>query len=205
MATSSIRPTQPYDRGIAIATKQDAMARALAEAEKRYRALVDHVNLAVFRAAPGGQLVEVNRAMVRMLGYDSDADLLAGEMRRSLFIDSIECDRVWTQLSRGGVDGAPTRWRRRDGTCVTVRLSLQIVRDESTGRVWCDGTAEDISDRMRQQELLRRTERMACLGATLAGVAHELNNPLAAILGFAQLLLKGDPKPDARRALETID
>jgi CheY-like chemotaxis protein len=68
-----------------------------------------------------------------------------------------------------------------------------------------DGIVEDLTERLHQQEALRRTERMACLGATLAGVAHELNNPLAAILGFAQLLLKKEMDAESRLALETID
>lgn len=67
------------------------------------------------------------------------------------------------------------------------------------------GIVEDLTERLHQQEALRRTERMAGLGATLAGVAHELNNPLAAILGFAQLLLKKELDAESRLALETID
>src|SRR5262249_2018954 len=61
------------------------------------------------------------------------------------------------------------------------------------------------TEQRRREELLRRSERMACLGTTLAGVAHELNNPLTAILGFAQLLLRGSLDEESRVALETID
>jgi nitrogen-specific signal transduction histidine kinase len=92
-----------------------------------------------------------------------------------------------------------------DGTGITVRLTARAVHDDSGRLVAYEGIAEDVNDRLRQQELLRRSERMASLGATLAGVAHELNNPLAAILGFAQLLLKKGPDAEARVALETID
>lgn len=60
-------------------------------------------------------------------------------------------------------------------------------------------------DAGRQEEILRRSERLASLGRMLAGTAHELNNPLAAVCGFAQLLLRGDVSDEQRQALETID
>jgi len=56
----------------------------------------------------------------------------------------------------------------------------------------------------RKDELRRHQDRMATVGATLAGVAHELNNPLAAIVGFSQLLLKKSWPDDDRVALEAI-
>ena len=55
-----------------------------------------------------------------------------------------------------------------------------------------------------RDELRRHQDRMATVGATLAGVAHELNNPLAAIVGFSQLLLKKSWPDDDRAALEAI-
>ena len=57
----------------------------------------------------------------------------------------------------------------------------------------------------RHEEMLRRSERLASLGRMLAGTAHELNNPLAAVCGFAQLLLRGEVNEEQRLALETID
>ncbi|HEX6058352.1 MAG TPA: ATP-binding protein [Gemmatimonadaceae bacterium] len=78
---------------------------------------------------------------------------------------------------------------------------------------------EVAAERSRQEETLRRVEaelsaedararhaeRLATVGATLASAAHELNNPLSAIRGFAQLLLAGERSAEDRAALETIE
>jgi PAS domain S-box-containing protein len=202
--THSIQPNV-YDREIAIVPEREALTHALAESEERFRQLVHRVGTGVFRAAAGGGFLEANPALIHMLGYACESELCALSFDRDLFVDQAESERLRVRLTRGAIDRLPTRWKRKDGTCLTVRLSLRAVHDERQQTVYYDGIVEDVTDRLRQQELIRRTERMACLGATLAGVAHELNNPLAAILGFAQLLLKNESEGEARSALETME
>lgn len=205
MATSPAPVQSVYDGEPAVQSERESLARALGRAEERLRLLAERTPLGVFRWSPEGRFVEVNPALVRMLGYSCELEAYAVAGDTDLFMDPLERERLKLQLAHGPVDCAAARWRRKDGTPITVRLTARAIHDEAGCLVGYEGIAEDISARLRQQELLRRTERMACLGATLAGVAHELNNPLAAILGFAQLLLKKESHVDARVALETID
>jgi PAS domain S-box-containing protein len=204
MPTSPSPEARPFDREVPVPSDRDALTYALEQSEQRFQLLVRRVNVGVYRASEEGRLVQVNPALVRMLGYSCETELL-GLHVKELFADPIEADRFRQRLPRGIVDRVSSRWRRKDGANLTVRLSVREVRDLNAKSSYYDGIVDDVTDRLRQQELLRRTERMACLGATLAGVAHELNNPLAAILGFAQLLLKKDVDAEARLALETID
>jgi len=212
MASSPPHPIAAplYDRGSPTESDRGALSRALLFvlgpiAAAFVQLLVRRVSVGVFRASRDGRLLEVNPALVRMLGYACDSELRALDLHRDVFADAVENERLRARLARRPIERLTTRWRRKDGTCIAVRLSMRELQDDGSGMVFYDGIVDDVTDRIRQQELLRRTERMACLGATLAGVAHELNNPLAAILGFAQLLMKQEVDRDARLALETID
>ena len=204
---STARSIQPplFERQVPIAPEREALVRALAESEARLQRLVHRLSEGIFRAAASGRFVEVNPAFVRVLGYATDAELRAAATLGELFAEPTDWERLRPRTGRGPLERTSVRWKRSDGSCLTLRLSLRAILDEQGRVAWYDGIVDDPTERMRQQELMRRTERMACLGATLAGVAHELNNPLAAILGFAQLLLKKDIDSETRMALETID
>ncbi|HKW11765.1 MAG TPA: ATP-binding protein [Gemmatimonadaceae bacterium] len=204
MATSPPFEPRLYDRAIPIASDREALTHALEQSEERFQLLVRRVNIGVFRALVDGPFIEVNPALVRTLGYACENELLARTINDA-FADPLDAERIQRRLERGAVDRVSMRWKRKDGSSVSIRLSIRQVRQEDGQVAFLDGSVDDVTDRLRQQELLRRTERMACLGATLAGVAHELNNPLAAILGFAQLLLKKDIDAESRLGLETID
>jgi PAS domain S-box-containing protein len=205
MATSPASAPSFYERELPLSPERDALMRALDASEERFRLLAERTSLGVFRWNAEGRFVEVNPALVHMLGYQHELELYALQGEEALFVDPLDWARLELQLASGQVDSSASRWRGKDGSIVTVRLSARAVHDDLGRLIGYDGICEDVSDRLRHQQLLRRTERMACLGASLAGVAHELNNPLAAILGFAQLLLKRASDAEARAALQTID
>lgn len=178
---------------------------ALRQSEERMGALFARAAYGIYRSTRDGKFLDVNHALVAMLGYDSIEELMAIDIRRDMYVDVDERDRCLAAIDSGAYpEWFDLTWRRKDGTPIAVRLSARAARDSRGTALWYEGIAENVTDRLRREAVVRRAERMSSLGHTLAGVAHELNNPLAAISGFAQILLKTDLPNEDRGAIETI-
>jgi len=188
------------------ASTVDDLRQALLRSDARFEALIQRAGYGIYRSSGEGVLVDANGSLARMLGYDDASELLGLDLARDVCIDSADGDRLLHRpVGSEFPEWVETRWKRRDGSPLSVRLSVRPIAGAAGQVESYDGLVEDITERQRHDEMLRRNERMATLGTTLAGVAHELNNPLAAIIGFSQLLLKKSWTPDDRAALEAIN
>ena len=301
------------------------------EAERRYRELFDSIQEGLFFATPEGQFLDVNDAMVRMLGYESRDELLRADVSahlyptaaakerlvsainasdalrnyeetlrrkdggllhtlqninavrnahgvlvqiRGLMLDVTEQKMFQSQLQRERdfnqkilnttqsmilvldtaglisyanrrcfeagyreeelighrlvgwveasqreefeaalqttahgqqVENLELRVKRSDGSMGHFSISLSPMRDESNQVNSVVVVMTDITDAVLLQAKLAHSEKMATIGRLVSGVAHEVNNPLAAILGFTDLLLENPDVPTtAREDLQII-
>jgi two-component system, NtrC family, sensor kinase len=120
--------------------------------------------------------------------------------RRSLLAEALE-----RTLQGAALDNLEIPLFRGSGTAGQFSISLSPMRDEQGEINSVVVVMTDITDAASLQAKLMHTEKMAALGQLVSGVAHEVNNPLAAIVGFTDLLLENPSVPDdAKDELQVI-
>jgi PAS domain S-box-containing protein len=139
-------------------TERKRAEEALRESEERYRTLFEGVPIGLYRTTPEGQIVDVNAALVQILGYPDRESLLALNVPDG-YMDPEE-RRRWQALMEheGAVHGFEVQWRRGDGAAIWVKEDARLVRDPEGRVLYYDGAVEDITERKQAQEALRESE-----------------------------------------------
>jgi len=176
-------------RQVASAIQRKQSEEALLRSEARYRSLVQSAVVGIYRATLDGRFLDVNPALVAMLGYQTRAELLSLTLQRDVFADP-ECDAALHQafLRRGRFEGVEARWKRKDGSVIAVRLSGRGIRDEREGSEVFEVIAEDVTGRKALEDQLRQAQKMEAVGTLAGGIAHDFNNLLTVISGYCQIL-----------------
>jgi diguanylate cyclase (GGDEF)-like protein/PAS domain S-box-containing protein len=132
--------------GIAIERRQSE--EALRRSEARYRGLFENVIEGVYRTDISGRLESVNPALVKMLGFERDEELLCLPSADSLYVEPADRKRIIEALHRDdSVQSAEFQLRRQDGRVITVLENARLVLDADGLIAGYEGTLADISKR----------------------------------------------------------
>ncbi|MBZ5521820.1 MAG: PAS domain S-box protein [Acidobacteriia bacterium] len=127
------------------------------EAERRYRELFDNVQEGVFFSSPEGRFIEVNDALVRMLGYQTREEVLKLDIETHVYVSSEQREQIVKRLQeQGGVRNFEVTLRRRDGTLIHALENAFVVRDAQGNVMQYRGVVLDISEVKNFQAQLQR-------------------------------------------------
>jgi PAS domain S-box-containing protein len=185
--------------------------RSLRLSEQSYRSLIEDAPFAICRATASGYLLQVNRAMVEMLRYESEQELLLTNLISGVFAKAPAYEEFFAILrEKGSLQGCETQWLCHDGKEITVSLAGRatfVQPGGETGDVsYLEILAENITERRQLEHQLRQAQKMQAVGQLAGGIAHDFNNLLTVINGQVQMALTelsaGDP---LRERLEDVE
>ncbi len=173
-------------------TKRIKTEAALVEAEARYRSLVEDSLVGVY-ITQDGILQYVNPRFAEIYGYEQE-EIIGTEVLSYIIPEQRQyvADIIQNRLKGKSISPFHAQIRRRDGQIIDLEIhgALTIYN----GKQATTGTVLDISERIKAEERIRRSEKLAVVGELAAGIGHEIRNPLAAIRGFIQILDLEKPK-----------
>jgi len=153
----------------ALRDQRDRAEKDLRRSEARYRALAGNLSYGICRCSLDGRFLEVNEAMIKMLGYGSREELLALDLARDMIQDPDKRAQLLGQSDADAlIDPVEIEWERKDHATLKVRLSGREVLSEQGELEAYEVIAEDVT---RQRELEDHLRRQAA-SDSLTGLAN---------------------------------
>jgi PAS domain S-box-containing protein len=163
---------------------------ALRESEEKYREFIENATFGIFRSTPQGDLLDVNPALVSMLGYGSKEELLSLNLDRDIYENSADRIMAWkTYQLAGRGNGIEVNWIRKDHKTIAVRLCLSVIRDKKDQIKHFEVIAEDVTEKRTLEEQFRQAQKMEAMGRLAGGISHDFNNLLSVVIGYSDLVL----------------
>jgi len=171
----------------------------LRQSEARYRTLVDGVRDVIFALAPDGTIASLNPAFETITGFPRD-EWLGRPFEQLVHSDDLP---LALELLSGVARGEPRpvnqfriRTRKGDYRMGEFAATPQYREGQLASIL---GIGRDVTERLSLEQQLRQAQKMEAVGRLAGGVAHDFNNILTAITGYADLLLEDLGTTDRRR------
>ncbi len=187
-------------------TKLTAAKETLEQSEKRYRHIFETSMDMLFTIDNYGTFKNINKAGLIMIGYDFKK--MIGSMNMDdLLLKPFQFNQLVNEIeSNGFIKNMDCFLKTDNGRKIAVLLSCTASRDENGAITGYDGIIKDVTDLNDMRQQLLQADKLASIGQLASGVAHEINNPLALILGYVQFLIRNEEEDSERmNDLKTIE
>lgn len=167
------------------------------------------ISYSIVGTDPGGIIKVFNEGAELMLGYN--ADEVIDKVTPELFHDPEEVavraaemgvmpgfEVFVAAVRQGGTETHEWTYIRKDGSRLTVSLSVAAMRSELGGLTGFIGISRDVTAEKKMEQQLLQSQKMETVGLLAGGVAHDFNNLLTPILGYTDMLLPSFSKDDPR-------
>ncbi len=179
---------------------------ALEESESLFRGIYHNMQVGYYRMDPQDRFLLVNPMFIEMLGMNPQRQFIGRSMDELGIASRHEREQLREELRQknrliqyGGI------WRHKDGQDLHVLENVWQVHDPDGHLLYYEGTVQDITHLRALESELRHSQKLEVIGVMAGRVAHELNNRLTGVLGYADLLaMKLRDQPELMHYIESI-
>ena len=191
--------------------QQKRIAEALYKSEKRYRDLFNSIPIGLYRTTPEGSILDVNPAMLKILGYSDRNELLKVKSLET-YVDPDDRKQFQQRIEEQGfVHDFTVRLRRHDGRSVWVSANTTMVHDPDSRMTYYEGAIADISERKKSEERIHNLSQQLIQAQEdeRRMISRELHDTVAQDLSVAKMAcdliygeLANNRLPEAQRIQE---